>query len=108
MELTKGHVTYMYMYTCIYMYMDFSLEWVGGTTYFIITDLIEESVIVCEILGVLLVLGKLLELLLLFVVGSDLVQNLDQINRQPTQIHAAGTRYHNNTCTYEYNCTSRK
>ena len=76
-----------------------------------ITDLIEESVIVCEILGVLLVLGKFLELLLLFVVGSDLVQNLDQINRQPTQIHAASTRYHNiHVHYYEYtcNCTSRK
>ena len=50
--------------------------------------LIKESVIVRERLGVLLVLGEFLEFLLLVFVGSDLVQDFNQIKRQLTQIHA--------------------
>ena len=50
----------------------------------VITHLKEESVIVGERFGILFVLGELLEFLLLIFVGSDLVQDLHQINRQLT------------------------
>jgi hypothetical protein len=51
----------------------------GGAEYY--TYFIEESVIIRKILGVLFIFGKLVELLLLVFVGSDLVQNLNQIER---------------------------